>query len=70
MDKHIDDKPRRKMGPGLSRAEFSRLSDIPLRQLDRMIAAKQIKVVPIGTLRRIPYSELERIQDEMGPSRH
>lgn len=68
MEKRVEEKPRRKMGPGLSRVQFSEMSDIPIAQVDRMIKAGKLRIVEIGTMRRIPYSELERIQAELGPT--
>lgn len=67
LDTHEEPKRRRrKRGPGMSRKEFSDLADIPLRDVNRMIADGKLKVLPVGSLERIPYTELERIRREFG----
>jgi hypothetical protein len=53
-------------GPGYSKNEFSRLSGIPYRRVQLMVALKELKTVTYGGVEKIIERELPRILDAYG----
>lgn len=48
--------------PGYSRSEFSKLTGLSARRIDRMIDLGELKIITLGGVSAIPPSELRRIR--------
>jgi hypothetical protein len=57
---------RRKKGLGLTRKAFAEAIDTPPSAVDAMIAAGEVKVIMLGSLERIPHSEVEKFRALFG----